>query len=269
MYALEDNKECLVRDRLPLDAEEWPRRHPIRDGRERTEEINLKNLIQHENLAVNTNDRWILLEALKGILTSAWIRGRLELSRSIGSICKNEWINWIPSKENIFLWRILNGRLAVRKTLVEIDIDIPSLNCEICGDQVENYRHLFFSCDLASCLWTRLGLWCKTSIPSLETVLDCFAWIDFSFKSPMKIKTIKTIVVALLKVVWMHRNDIIFNNKRVEKEVDERLYFASTNGCMSVLSLKAAPFSVLWVQDVGYLVLSPLTTLMETGPLLH
>ncbi|KAL4590428.1 hypothetical protein LXL04_003357 [Taraxacum kok-saghyz] len=33
--------------------------------------------------------------------------------------------------------------------------------------------------------------------------------------------------------------------------VDERLYFASTNGCMSALSLKAAPFSVLWVQDVG------------------
>ncbi|KAJ0810137.1 putative transcription factor WD40-like family [Helianthus annuus] len=34
-------------------------------------------------------------------------------------------------------------------------------------------------------------------------------------------------------------------------EVDERLYFASTNGCMTALSLKAVPFSVLWVQDLG------------------
>ncbi|KAI3683120.1 hypothetical protein L1987_83620 [Smallanthus sonchifolius] len=34
-------------------------------------------------------------------------------------------------------------------------------------------------------------------------------------------------------------------------EVDERLYFASTNGCMTALSLKAVPFSVLWMQDLG------------------
>ncbi|KAL4561450.1 hypothetical protein LXL04_033616 [Taraxacum kok-saghyz] len=33
--------------------------------------------------------------------------------------------------------------------------------------------------------------------------------------------------------------------------VDERLYFASTNGCLTALSLKAIPFSVLWVQDMG------------------
>ncbi|KAI7752866.1 hypothetical protein M8C21_016540 [Ambrosia artemisiifolia] len=34
-------------------------------------------------------------------------------------------------------------------------------------------------------------------------------------------------------------------------DVDERLYFASTNGCMTALSLKAVPFSVLWMQDLG------------------
>ncbi|KAK9058216.1 hypothetical protein SSX86_023056 [Deinandra increscens subsp. villosa] len=34
-------------------------------------------------------------------------------------------------------------------------------------------------------------------------------------------------------------------------EVDERLYFTSTNGCITALSLKAVPFTVLWMQDLG------------------
>ncbi|XP_024982686.1 putative acyl-activating enzyme 19 isoform X3 [Cynara cardunculus var. scolymus] len=33
--------------------------------------------------------------------------------------------------------------------------------------------------------------------------------------------------------------------------VDETLYLASTNGCMTALSLKDVPFSVLWLQDLG------------------
>ncbi|XP_071689989.1 putative acyl-activating enzyme 19 isoform X2 [Rutidosis leptorrhynchoides] len=37
----------------------------------------------------------------------------------------------------------------------------------------------------------------------------------------------------------------------VINEDDERLYFASTNGSMTALSLKEVPFSVLWLQDMG------------------
>ncbi|KAI7752860.1 hypothetical protein M8C21_016534 [Ambrosia artemisiifolia] len=42
-------------------------------------------------------------------------------------------------------------------------------------------------------------------------------------------------------------------------DVDERLYFASTNGCMTALSLKAVPFSVLWMQDLGAPIFGSLT----------
>ncbi|KAL7616053.1 hypothetical protein Lser_V15G03171 [Lactuca serriola] len=37
----------------------------------------------------------------------------------------------------------------------------------------------------------------------------------------------------------------------VINEADETLYFASTNGSMTALSLKAIPFGVLWAQDMG------------------
>ena len=126
IFALEDNKECSVWDRLSVEVESWQRRRQIRDGRERTEETDMKNFIQTRQLEDSSRDRWIFKGAPKGILSSAWIRGRMDLCKSVGKIFKNEWINWIPIKENIFVWKILKGRMVVRKTLAEMDIDIPS-----------------------------------------------------------------------------------------------------------------------------------------------
>ncbi|XP_076922806.1 putative acyl-activating enzyme 19 [Bidens hawaiensis] len=48
-------------------------------------------------------------------------------------------------------------------------------------------------------------------------------------------------------------------------EVDERLYFASTNGCLTALSLKAVPFSVLWMQDLGAPVFGSLSVNYNNG----
>ncbi|KAL4589816.1 hypothetical protein LXL04_002726 [Taraxacum kok-saghyz] len=211
-------KECSVRDRLSVEVESWQRRRQIRDGRERTEEIDMKNFIQTRQLEDGSRDRWIFKGASKGILSSAWIRGRMDLCKSVGKIFKNEWINWIPIKENIFVWKILKGRMAVRKTLAEMDIDILSTKCEVCNDFVEDIDHLFFKCDLASWLWSRLGLWINSSIPSFESLHDCFAWVDRVYKPSVSNKIVKILVVVLLKSIWIHRNDIMFNDKRVEKE---------------------------------------------------
>ncbi|KAL4568385.1 hypothetical protein LXL04_023996 [Taraxacum kok-saghyz] len=59
---------------------------------------------------------------------------------------------WIPIKENILIWRIMKGRMPIRCSLAEMDIDVLSINCEVCGDQAEDIRHLFLKCDLASWL---------------------------------------------------------------------------------------------------------------------
>ena len=80
------------------------------------------------------------------------------------------------------------------------------------------FCYLFFKCDLASWLWSRLGLWVKSSIPTFDSITDCFAWVDSSFQVPSKAKIVKSIVAALIKSIWTHRNNIIFNNKRVDKD---------------------------------------------------
>ncbi|KAL4582089.1 hypothetical protein LXL04_006629 [Taraxacum kok-saghyz] len=178
----------------------------------------MKMLIQPISIEDNRPDRWIFKGAPKRTLSSAWIRGRLELCRSMGKVFKNEWLKWIPIKDNIFVWRIFKGRIAVRKNLMDMDIDVPNSKCEICNVQVDDISHLFFKCDLASWLWTSLGLWVNCSIPMFENITDCFDWIDRDFQVPVRVKIVKVLVAALFKSIWIHRNDIISNNKRVEKE---------------------------------------------------
>ncbi|KAJ9558530.1 hypothetical protein OSB04_013144 [Centaurea solstitialis] len=51
-------------------------------------------------------------------------------------------------------------------------------------------------------------------------------------------------------VYKLHCGGSIYGSPAID-EVDETLYLASTNGCMTALSLKAMPFSVLWLQDLG------------------
>ncbi|KVI00589.1 Acyl carrier protein-like protein [Cynara cardunculus var. scolymus] len=51
-------------------------------------------------------------------------------------------------------------------------------------------------------------------------------------------------------VYKLHCGGSIYGSPAIN-EVDETLYLASTNGCMTALSLKDVPFSVLWLQDLG------------------
>ena len=235
----EVDKDCKVQERRDIVIDQWPRRRLIRDGRERQEETDLRNLIQTQRNLEDRSDRWIFSGAPKGIFYAAWLRDRVDQYRSLGNIYKNEWLNWIPIKDNILIWKIIKGRLAVRQTLAEMDIDVPNVNCEICGGQEENISHLFFKCVLAIWLWSRLGLWVKSSIPIFDSILDVFAWIDNTYKTPTRRKIVKVLVVALIKSIWIHRNDIIFNNNRVEKETClRRMQEFSFFWCFNRSSLK-------------------------------
>ena len=132
---MERDKDCLVHDRVVLDLAVWPRRRPIRDGRERTEEIRLKSMMQGFEKDDRRPDRWVFFGAPKGVFSSAWCRERIELARSLGKTFRNEWNNWIPGKDNIFIWRLTQGKIAVRQKLVEMKFNVPSVFCEICGEE--------------------------------------------------------------------------------------------------------------------------------------
>ena len=109
-------------------------------------------------------------------------------------------------------------RIVTRQKLVELKIEVPNTMCAICGEVEESSRHVFFECDMATWIWSRIGLWCNAVIPLFDSVNDVTDWVDQNFKDHHRGKIVKVIASAMLKSIWNCRNDIIFNSRRIGKE---------------------------------------------------
>nr|GEZ01740.1 RNA-directed DNA polymerase, eukaryota, reverse transcriptase zinc-binding domain protein [Tanacetum cinerariifolium] len=75
------------------------------------------------------------------------------------------WIRDIPIKVNVCLWRLSLNKLPSMMKLDKKSIDVDSILCPICNDDVETVNHLFFSCDMAKDLWSLLARWWELGIP--------------------------------------------------------------------------------------------------------
>ncbi|GJX22419.1 RNA-directed DNA polymerase, eukaryota [Tanacetum coccineum] len=63
------------------------------------------------------------------------------------------WCKSVPRKVNIFLWRLHLDRLPTRLNLSKRGLDIPSITCLICSNDVESNDHIFYSCEVAASIW--------------------------------------------------------------------------------------------------------------------
>ncbi|GJZ69976.1 RNA-directed DNA polymerase, eukaryota, reverse transcriptase zinc-binding domain protein [Tanacetum coccineum] len=69
------------------------------------------------------------------------------------------WNRSIPIKVNVFLWRLKLNRLPSRVNLDWKGINVGSILCPICHDDVETVNHIFFNCGMAKDLWALLAKW--------------------------------------------------------------------------------------------------------------
>nr|GEV87829.1 RNA-directed DNA polymerase, eukaryota [Tanacetum cinerariifolium] len=100
----------------------------------------------------------------------------------------SRWNRCVPIKVNIFLWRLSLNKLPSRVNLDRKGIDIGSVLCPICLDDVESVNHLFFTCELAKALWDLLAKLWELDIPICANILEWYAWLD-SLNVPSKVST--------------------------------------------------------------------------------
>ncbi|GJW21773.1 RNA-directed DNA polymerase, eukaryota, reverse transcriptase zinc-binding domain protein [Tanacetum coccineum] len=59
-------------------------------------------------------------------------------------------------------------------------IEVDSLLCPICHEDVETANHTFFNCGMAQDLWALLARWWELDIPFCENISEWFTWLDSS-----------------------------------------------------------------------------------------
>ena len=132
------------------------------------------------------------------------------------------WNKSVPFKINIHSWRLSNNRLPTRINLDARGIDLHSVRCPICDEDVETSQHLFIDCIVASRLWSMIANWWgiddfPKDLPNLIT------WGDTAnLQQSLKV-CFDAVIQTTLWVIWRFRNRICFDAKPPRKDtlVDE------------------------------------------------
>ncbi|GJR89114.1 ankyrin repeat-containing protein [Tanacetum coccineum] len=91
---------------------------------------------------------------------------------------QTRWNKLLPSKVNILAWRIANKRLPTRANLDKCGIDLESVLCPMCNNDIETESHILISCPIAQSVWKDIFTWWKLSNSHLSALEDVFLLVD-------------------------------------------------------------------------------------------
>ncbi|KAK3200402.1 hypothetical protein Dsin_023817 [Dipteronia sinensis] len=125
------------------------------------------------------------------------------------------WQGFCPSKVEIFVWHLLQGRVAVKKILKRFGLQcMDSLECPMCGEFEEDIDHLFLRCKWAWNLWNSCMNWWGVSSCAADSVRNWwFGWIGLCPKKNSNRSWI-SMFFAVSWSIWEARNGKVF--KKVE-----------------------------------------------------
>ena len=139
-----------------------------------------------------------------------------------------EWINWIPRKANIHLWRTLCNRLATKGNLGKHGVMLQSLECQLCYASEESLDHIMTACSATRLVSAYISSWVKwwpVTVPSTQSLWTAICNSDGKQRADEKV-VMKVIGVAFLWFMWRTRNNKVFNGTLMkEKEIFENIQF--------------------------------------------
>ncbi|XVF49157.1 hypothetical protein PTKIN_Ptkin03bG0246000 [Pterospermum kingtungense] len=120
------------------------------------------------------------------------------------------WTGLVPPKVELFCWKVLKGRVAVRANLYARNV-LPSSNvmCPLCGVMEESVDHLFFQCYMAWSIWISWN--------------GCKLWV-MAFD-------------AVVWTIWLCRNEVVLNGKSFSLEIaiDLVRWFCTKELCIELV----------------------------------
>ncbi|XP_071689310.1 uncharacterized protein [Rutidosis leptorrhynchoides] len=217
LFRLEENQDVLVIDRIVKSANTWTvtgcwARPP--SGRTLGELDELHKIIGNLSFNENGDDTWkcgLHSNDLFSVSTLTHIIDQKILPSSASDV-ETMCNKLLPQKVSIFIWRALLRRILVRVELDKRNIDLNSLRCPICDDDIETVDHILIKCSFAKDLWSRVYRWWNIG-NSVDIDLDeRFKWKINVANSTSKLW--QAIEWICGYTIWQNRNQAIFRKKK-------------------------------------------------------
>jgi hypothetical protein len=162
LYAKEIDKDALISNRVQRNDENiiwnwlWSDNLTIEEAGQLLE---LQDLLVAIQLEPGRLDRWRWIPGTIGLFTVNSCYKMLNQSSNMALLdpnvldaIQNLWKNDVPTKVNIFGWRLLLDKLPTRATLHHrgILLNLNELPCTFCFHSLEDSFHVFFNCPFAT-----------------------------------------------------------------------------------------------------------------------
>ena len=125
----------------------------------------------------------------------------------------------VPIKVNIASWRIAKGRLSTKISLDLRGIDLHSVRCPFCDDDLETEEHLFIHCRIAKQVWLDFLRWWNLSNANFSTINELFSLTDHVHLTPNLIGCFNAVIHTTLWFLWRIRNELVFASKSPNKDL--------------------------------------------------
>ncbi|XP_071694857.1 uncharacterized protein [Rutidosis leptorrhynchoides] len=143
---------------------------------------------------------------LQGLLEDKFLlegRGQRETIRN----------NLVPKKVNIFISRVLHKPIPVLVELDKSGIDLNSVRCPICDDDVETIDHSLIFCTSAFDIWSKVYKWWGIGPYSNLSIHESFSGkLNISI-SELGMKIWQAVEWMCGYLLWKNRNNKVFKNK--------------------------------------------------------
>nr|GEV43132.1 hypothetical protein [Tanacetum cinerariifolium] len=163
IFNLDLDKRCSIANRLVV--QDWSsvlRRRP-RGGAEFVQLDALTSFIGSFSLS-GRRDFWVWSLGGNEGFSVASVRGLVDSILLDNCHDATSWNQYLPIKVNVFVWRLMLNRLPSRVNLDRRNIEVDSLLCSSCLEDIETINHTFFNCGLAKDLWALLAKWWELDV---------------------------------------------------------------------------------------------------------
>ncbi|GJR39359.1 reverse transcriptase domain, reverse transcriptase zinc-binding domain protein [Tanacetum coccineum] len=123
------------------------------------------------------------------------------------------WNKLAPKKVNVFVWRVLHGRILVRVELDKRGIDLDSLLCPCCDDSVESCDHSLVTCNMAKSVWDKIFEWWKIGPVNVFSANDLFRFSGNVAVHSYSRALWQLVIWTTGYYIWKERNSRVFKAK--------------------------------------------------------
>ncbi|GKA88618.1 RNA-directed DNA polymerase, eukaryota [Tanacetum coccineum] len=240
IYALETCKFVKVGTKLTQSSLDFSFRRKPRGGIEQEQYEALLVQVQDVNL-VPVSDRWKWSLENSGDFSVASVRKMLDDKMLPDVTTKTRWIKLVPIKVNVHAWKVKIDSLPTRFNISRRGMDIESITCSICDNEVESSSHLFFKCNMVRDIIRKITRWWDITYIEADSYEDWLNWlVNLRLSSNYK-QALEGVFYVMWWHVWQYRNKYIFEavsspKAMIFEDIVSRSFYWCRNRCKASFS---------------------------------